>query len=216
MDQPPPLQPQQPQFAPPTGRTSGLSIFAFVMALLFFVPLAPIVGLVLGIVALAKAKPNEPRGLAIAAVVVGPLSFLFLQGICAAVAIPAFVKYTRRAKTVEATMNVRRLADAAVAYYAENGKLPPMSDWTPAGKACGQPGNRFAPDPSVWERSPWRELSFSVDTPSYYQYRVTMLGENDAAIEARGDLDCDGEFSLFRRAFGPGGAGSLQTERELE
>ncbi len=78
MDQPPPLSPQQPQ-PPPTGRTSGLAIFALVMACLFFVPLAPLVGLVLGIVALAKARPGDPRGIAIAAVAVGPVSFLFLQ-----------------------------------------------------------------------------------------------------------------------------------------
>src|SRR2546425_4627398 len=38
-------------------------------------------------------------------------------GILAAVAIPAFMKYIRRAKTVEATMNVRKLFDSSVAYY---------------------------------------------------------------------------------------------------
>ncbi len=222
MDQPPPLSPQQPTppqqppYGAPAGRASGLAIFALVMSCLFFVPLAPLIGLILGIVALAKTKPGEPKGLAIAAIAVGPVSFLFLQGICAAVAIPAFMKYTRRAKTVEATLNVRRLSDAAFMYYTDNGKLPQVTDWTPPGQACGQPGNRFAPDPSVWDRSPWRELHFSVDTPSYYQYRVAQLGENDIAIEARGDLDCDGEFSLFRRAVGPGGPASLQTERELE
>jgi len=212
MNQPPPLSSPP---APPL-RTSGLAIFALVMSCLFFIPFAPLIGLVLGIVALAKARPGEPRGLAIAAIAVGPVSFLFLQGICAAVAIPAFMKYTRRAKTMEVTLNVRRLSDAAFAYYTDNGKLPQTTDWTPAGNACGQPGNRFAPDPAQLDRSPWRELHFSVDTPSHYQYRITMLGENDAAVEARGDLDCDGEFSLFRRAFGPGGPGSLQTERELE
>src|SRR4051812_16234434 len=38
-------------------------------------------------------------------------------GILAAVAIPAFMKYIRRSKTVEATMNVRKLFDSSVAYY---------------------------------------------------------------------------------------------------
>jgi prepilin-type N-terminal cleavage/methylation domain-containing protein len=37
--------------------------------------------------------------------------------ILAMVAIPAFVKYVRRSKTVEATMNVRKLYDSSVSYY---------------------------------------------------------------------------------------------------
>ena len=37
-------------------------------------------------------------------------------GILAAVAIPAFMKYIRRSKTVEATMNVRKLFDSSVSY----------------------------------------------------------------------------------------------------
>ena len=38
-------------------------------------------------------------------------------GILAAVAIPAFMKYIRRSKTVEATMNIRKLYDSSVSYY---------------------------------------------------------------------------------------------------
>ena len=40
-------------------------------------------------------------------------------GILAAVAIPAFMKYIRRAKTSEATMNIRKLFDSSVSYYNE-------------------------------------------------------------------------------------------------
>ena len=39
-------------------------------------------------------------------------------GILAAVAIPAFMKYIRRSKTVEATMNIRKMFDATVSYFA--------------------------------------------------------------------------------------------------
>ena len=39
-------------------------------------------------------------------------------GILAAVAIPAFMKYIRRSKTVEATMNLRKLFDSSVAYFS--------------------------------------------------------------------------------------------------
>ena len=39
-------------------------------------------------------------------------------GILAAVAIPAFMKYIRRSKTTEATMNIRKMFDATVSYHA--------------------------------------------------------------------------------------------------
>ncbi|HEY6880275.1 MAG TPA: prepilin-type N-terminal cleavage/methylation domain-containing protein, partial [Polyangiales bacterium] len=41
-----------------------------------------------------------------------------ILGILAAIAIPAFVTYIRRAKTVEATENVSKMFDAAASYYA--------------------------------------------------------------------------------------------------
>ena len=57
----------------------GLSITAFVLSLLFFIPLAPIIGLISGIIALVKAKndPNALKGLAIAAIVLGVFFGLF-------------------------------------------------------------------------------------------------------------------------------------------
>ena len=38
-------------------------------------------------------------------------------GILAAVAIPAFVKYVRRSRSVEAVTNIRKIYDAATAYF---------------------------------------------------------------------------------------------------
>src|SRR5579885_3369158 len=44
-------------------------------------------------------------------------------GILAAAALPAYVKYVRRAKTTEAVMNVRKLYDSSLAYFVtERGK----------------------------------------------------------------------------------------------
>ena len=41
-----------------------------------------------------------------------------ILGILAAVAIPAFLKYIKRSKTTEATMNVRKLYDSSVTYFS--------------------------------------------------------------------------------------------------
>src|SRR3954463_13082038 len=41
-----------------------------------------------------------------------------ILGILAAIAIPAFVTYIRRAKTVEATENLSKMFDSAASYYS--------------------------------------------------------------------------------------------------
>ncbi|MBU0959667.1 MAG: hypothetical protein KKB31_07000 [Nanoarchaeota archaeon] len=53
----------------------GLSITAFIFAFLF-----PLLGLILGIIAVSKAKsdPDALRGLAIAAIVIGALGSLYV------------------------------------------------------------------------------------------------------------------------------------------
>src|SRR4051794_21304705 len=103
--------------------SATLAIVALVLSSLFFVPFAPLIGVILGIVALVKARQGgTPRTLAIIAVSVGPLCMLFNLGMCAGIAIPAFMKYVRRSKTVEATMNVRRLGDLTLAYWQEHGQ----------------------------------------------------------------------------------------------
>ena len=129
-------------------------------------------------------------------------------GVLSAVAIPAFMKYIRRSKTVEATMNLRKLFDSEISYYEsehaddKGNILPrgfaPSSDWTPAKTCCGKPGDKCQPDEKTFAGATWQALNFSLDDPYYYQYRVVQKPDG-FIVEARGDLDCDGVFSLFRR-----------------
>mgnify|MGYP001971676219 CR=1 FL=1 len=83
-------------------------------------------------------------------------------GILAAVAIPAFMKYIRRAKTSEATMNIRKLFDSSVSYYNEEhasrtggqilARQFPNSTTTEPGAAVAQVASATeqAPDPAAW------------------------------------------------------------------
>src|SRR5689334_12382363 len=93
-------------------------------------------------------------------------------GILAAVAIPAFMKYIRRSKTVEATMNVRKLFDSSVSYYegehadSQGNILPkefPSKGATvtaPAANACcGQTGDKCKPNPSIFDNPAWANLN---------------------------------------------------------
>lgn len=161
----------------------------------------------------------------------GP-AMMAMAGILAAIAVPAFMKYVRRSKTSEASMNSRRMFDGAAAYAASehvgpDGKMlarhfPRSAPLTPATTACkdGQ-SVPHAPNPAQWETLPWQALGFSVSGPSYYQYEFVSDGKNFTA-RALGDLDCDGVLSTFERvgtldeSGGVNGAQGIFKNRELE
>jgi type IV pilus assembly protein PilA len=144
-------------------------------------------------------------------------------GILAAVAIPAFMKYIRRSKTVEATMNVRKLYDSSVAYYeAEHSnssgtilaKQFPTSAIVapPLGTCCGGAGGKCAPNTSNFNGDTWSALNFSVDDPFYYMYQYVSAGLDTQAnfqAWAFGDLDCDTIYATYMRG------GSVMTDRSV-
>ncbi len=158
-------------------------------------------------------------------------------GILAAVAIPAFLKYIRRAKTVEAVTNLRLIWNSSAAYYvAEHAttagnlvakQFPASVGWSPA-TVCGQLSSgkcNPATEAPSWRGATWTALHFSVEDPFAYQYQYSSsgIGATSAfSAEAQGDLDGDGTFSLFRRSGTvtgennvSGGAG-LYSENEVE
>ena len=149
-------------------------------------------------------------------------------GILAAVAIPAFMKYIRRSKTVEATMNVRKLFDSSVSYFegehadkggntlAKTFPTDPTSQPAPWGNVkstcCGQTGDKCAPAASNFADPTWSALNFSVDDPFYFGYQYNSKGSETTAnfqAYAFGDLDCDGINSTYERS------GSVMTDRSV-
>ncbi len=139
-------------------------------------------------------------------------------GILAAVAIPAFMRNARKAKTVEATTNVKKLYDGARSYYEEErnqrGSTIPIAKQFPgAGAAitapavnscCGQPGDKCVPSPAAFtgvNGPTWSALKFSIDDPHYYWYTYTGgAGTGTASTftaAANGNLNCDAVYSTF-------------------
>ncbi|HZS35303.1 MAG TPA: type II secretion system protein [Polyangia bacterium] len=135
-------------------------------------------------------------------------------GVLSSVAIPSFMKYIRRAKTVEATMNVRKLFDSSVAYYeSERSDLggnilakqfPASVGPTPAANnCCGQAGDKCKPVAGTFDLPSWAALNFSVDDPYYYWYQYVSAGVETGAnfqAYAYGNLDCDSIYATFQRA----------------
>ncbi|MSP58976.1 MAG: pilin [Myxococcales bacterium] len=137
-------------------------------------------------------------------------------GVLAAIAIPSFIHYVRRSKTVEATMNIRVIYDSAIAYHHTihadaAGKVlafqfTDAQSISPAlGTCCGSPGFKCAPNPAHWRTPTWQALNFSVDEPFYFSYQtVHALGAGSkvgdfSQVQAMGDLNCDGATSFFQR-----------------
>ncbi len=132
-------------------------------------------------------------------------------GILAAVAIPAFMKYIRRSKSSEATMNLRKLFDSSVAYFeAEHSnrtggllerQFPETQVDTP-GALCVTGDKVVTPEASWAGSQTWQALNFAISDPHYYQYSYDASGERTSSAftaRANGDLDCDTVRSTFER-----------------
>jgi type IV pilus assembly protein PilA len=157
-------------------------------------------------------------------------------GILAAVAIPAFMKYIRRSKTTEASMNIRKLYDSSVSYFesehSDSGgtilakQFPTSAGPAPAANACcGQPGGKCAPNNSLWAAATWTSLNFSVDDPFYYWYQYTSSGTDTTSkftADAYGNLNCDPVYSTYERlgsvdsAFNVTGGSGLYVVNDIE
>jgi type II secretory pathway pseudopilin PulG len=164
-------------------------------------------------------------------------------GILAMVAIPSFTKYIRRSKTVEATMNIRRLYDSSVSYFqteragrAHSASMvprqfpiteplfPPPDQYKcceqPGGK-CPAPASRFD-FPGGWS---FNLLNFDLPDPFYFHYRYDSDGterESRFTAGAQGDLDCDDDWSTYERTgsvdgqFNVVGGGGLYIYNDIE
>jgi hypothetical protein len=117
---PPPESLPRPAVRP---STSPLAITAFVLSLLFFLPLLPFIGFVLGIIALATWKaPRRGRGLAIAAIPVGLLSTALGASL---LLLPAVLMGYNRGKLKVARLAVTELQGAVDSYrFEHDGKCP--------------------------------------------------------------------------------------------
>ncbi len=134
-------------------------------------------------------------------------------GILAAVAIPAFIKYIRKSKTVEATEGLDKLKAGAKQYFqadhysTTNANLLPKQfpanvAVTPTVTCCtGATSPKCAVNPAAWNTDGWRELHFQLSDPHYFRFIWTASLTNKASIfttDAYGDLDCDSVFSTYR------------------
>lgn len=130
-------------------------------------------------------------------------------GILAAVAIPAFINYMKRAKTSEATLNLKSIVEGAVSYYdTKNQRMPGSVAATPDANPGAEPA---AVTDAPWDARQWTDLGWRPHKPFLYRYSFNgpcAVGTDDCAAtgigtiataQAIGDIDGDNTNSTFRR-----------------
>jgi type II secretory pathway pseudopilin PulG len=167
-------------------------------------------------------------------------------GVLAATAVPAFVKYTRKAKTTEARAAVRKMYDGARQYYTDPrygdattmqplqaeyphinviGWMGPFSD--PNCCAAGGNNEKCEPYPIAWDVPVFVNIHFGMPESHYYAYwfrsdQLVFPYYDSFYSRAVGDLDCDGSFSSFTMLatvnsdHEPVGSGLIRRINELE
>lgn len=141
-----------------------------------------------------------------------------------AVVIPVFVRNLRASRFVEPMDGLQHIAAQAAALglaRSAEGPYPATVDRTPAevphGRAVVDP-------PGTWDHETWRSLGFEQREAHYYSFSFQSRaqgGRVQYAAMANGDLDGDGELSLFSVAGEATAGGDANTEpltlhREVE
>lgn len=145
-----------------------------------------------------------------------------ILGLLAALAVPEFSRYAKRARTSEAMSNISRIFAAQVAYNEEAHERGLHGNFVNAPPTPSTPPTsaKYAPDSVAWSSSAeWRSLGFALDSGHYYQYSSPASSSSFAA-RAQGNLDNDGTQSTFTRTGvmqnGELVAGNVVIENELE
>jgi prepilin-type N-terminal cleavage/methylation domain-containing protein len=127
-----------------------------------------------------------------------------ILGILAGIAIPAFTRYTKRAKTGEAVGNIRAIYQGQMTYFQRSlevgtgARFASAATYTPD----NNPGStKYPARPTIWTTDPqWTAIGFSLDQPHYYAYASYTSGSGEGAYfysRAIGDLDNDDNESTF-------------------
>lgn len=182
--------PGMPPLPPSAGvRWSGLAIAGFVCT--FF---CGVLGFILSLLGFLECNRSngmvKGRGLALAGMILSVV--FFVVGILAAVAIPAFMDYTKKSKKSEAQLQLNKIMKNSKVYFITNGAFPKYDQaLTPDQSCCMQTNAKCQPASDNWNTKAWQELDFQVDEPHLYRYGYHSDGNSLTAI-AVGDLDCDG------------------------
>ena len=150
------------------------------------------------------------------------LSAMIVPCILVAIAVPAYQRYMRRARGMEARANVAMIASGVRSYCdteraGTDGfvthELPAAAGPTPSAPGPERQFATFGPE--------WASVGFATSDPIYYSYSMTRPNATTLGVLAEGDLDGNGVRSRFESTcmLEPTGSctcSELQVTNELE
>ena len=154
-----------------------------------------------------------------------------IVGILASIAVPAFSRYVKKAKTAEAVGHVSKVLAGATAYYEADHadanttlvpKVFPGNLGQIASSDCCNYADQFCPaNEGAFLAPQWMALNFNIPSKHRYRVRYIMTTSQDVTARAEGDLDCDDTFAWFQRRLAavngtPSAAGAMHVVNELE
>jgi prepilin-type N-terminal cleavage/methylation domain-containing protein len=150
-----------------------------------------------------------------------------ILGVLAAIAIPAFSLYVRRARSAEGGELLKQIFMNVAAYYHPD-RQETSGIYGNVSSACvvDSANNHVLPAPTkqqgTYTDGPWMAMNFTIGY-SYFRYEIETLGgprcliaANTAPLyylRARGDLDGDGVQSMMELAVGSDGQNYLYHSR---
>jgi type IV pilus assembly protein PilA len=136
-------------------------------------------------------------------------------GILAAIAVPGFTRYVRKARTSEAMAHLNKEWSGALTYYEADHTVAfgvvltkefpgPTAGWVNATSECGCLTGAACPGgSSIWNSDPvWQALNFSLADPHHYMPGFSAAGTGVAAkftAFSKGDMNCNGTLAEFSR-----------------
>jgi prepilin-type N-terminal cleavage/methylation domain-containing protein len=137
-----------------------------------------------------------------------------IMGILAAVAIPAFTKYVRKARATEAVNQLNKEWVGALSYYEADHAISggqvltkefpgPAAGWAEAQECGCFPSTFCPPNNPIWVSDPvWHALNFSLADSHHYMPGFSATGIGTAAqftAYSKGDLNCNYILAEFFR-----------------
>ena len=150
------------------------------------------------------------------------MNFITLAAVLGTLAMVGVAKYLRHSKTAEAIGTLTTIGKSAVTAYNTSDSTQPTTSIPAAARAMRHfpqsaqtpvpedatllRGKRYRSSSADWTKTPWRDLNFSMPQPQYYRYDFQSSGVGAtgvATVTAAGDLDGDGETSLYSLKISP-------------
>jgi prepilin-type N-terminal cleavage/methylation domain-containing protein len=135
-------------------------------------------------------------------------------GLLAAIAIPAFGRYVRKARTSEAIGHLNKEWSGSLTYYESDHTVAfgqvltkqfpgPSAAWANASECGCLVGAACPGTNSVWNADAvWQALSFALPDPHHYMPGYSGSGAGTAATftaYAKGDMNCNNTLAEFSR-----------------